>query len=63
MRIGPNRVGFRGILQPIADAVKLLNKEVIIPAAANRILFIIGPLLALEQHLAAWAVLPFIKVG
>jgi NADH-quinone oxidoreductase subunit H len=58
-RIGPNRVGFRGMLQPIADAVKLLQKEVILPAAANRILFIIGPLLALAPALVAWAVIPF----
>lgn len=58
-RIGPNRVGFRGLLQPLADAVKLLQKEVIIPAAANRILFILGPLLALAPALVAWAVLPF----
>ena len=58
-RIGPNRVGFRGLLQPIADAVKLLQKEVIIPAAANRFLFILGPLLALAPALIAWAVLPF----
>src|SRR5271156_3816359 len=59
VRIGPNRVGFRGLLQPIADAVKLLQKEVIIPAAANRFLFILGPLLALAPALIAWAVLPF----
>jgi NADH-quinone oxidoreductase subunit H len=58
-RIGPNRVGFRGILQPIADAVKLLQKEVIVPSAANRFLFILGPLLTLAPALVAWAVLPF----
>lgn len=58
-RIGPNRVGMRGILQPIADAIKLLNKEVIVPAAANPVLFILGPLLALAPALVAWAVLPF----
>ncbi|MBS0350293.1 MAG: NADH-quinone oxidoreductase subunit NuoH [Proteobacteria bacterium] len=58
-RIGPNRVGFRGMLQPLADAVKLLQKEIILPSAANRILFIIGPLLALAPALVAWAVLPF----
>lgn len=59
VRIGPNRVGPRGWLQPIADAVKLMFKEVILPAGANRILFIIAPVLALAVALAAWAVIPF----
>lgn len=59
VRIGPNRVGFRGFLQPIADIVKLLGKEVIIPNASNRYLFIIAPILALMPALAAWAVIPF----
>ncbi len=58
-RIGPNRVGPRGWGQPIADAVKLLFKEVIIPSRANRYLFRIAPLLALGPALAAWAVVPF----
>ena len=58
-RIGPNRVGLRGLLQPIADAVKLLNKEVIIPRQRIQYLFILGPLLALAPALVAWAVLPF----
>ncbi len=59
VRIGPNRVGFQGLLQPIADAVKLLMKEIIIPAGANRGLFILGPILAIAPALAAWAVIPF----
>ena len=59
VRIGPNRVGFQGLLQPIADAVKLLMKEIIIPSGANRSLFILGPILAIAPALAAWAVIPF----
>jgi NADH-quinone oxidoreductase subunit H len=58
VRIGPNRVGFQGLLQPIADAVKLLMKEIIIPSGANRALFILGPILAIAPALAAWAVIP-----
>ena len=59
VRIGPNRVGYYGLLQPIADAVKLLMKEIIIPSGANRGLFILGPILAIAPALAAWAVIPF----
>ena len=59
VRIGPNRVGPRGWLQPIADAVKLLFKEVIVPTRANRFLFFIAPILAIGPALAAWAVMPF----
>ena len=59
VRVGPNRVGPRGWLQPIADAVKLLFKETILPTNANRFLFVIGPILALAPALAAWAVVPF----
>lgn len=58
-RIGPNRVGFLGLLQPIADGLKLLNKELIIPSASNRYLFILAPILAIAPALAAWAVIPF----
>jgi NADH-quinone oxidoreductase subunit H len=61
VRIGPNRVGPRGWLQPIADAVKLMFKEIIIPANANRFLFIIAPILAIAPALAAWAVIPFMS--
>ena len=59
VRIGPNRVGPRGLLQPIADALKLLMKEVILPSSANRILYLLGPVLALAPALMAWAVIPF----
>lgn len=59
VRIGPNRVGPRGMLQPIADAVKLMFKETIFPANANRFLFISAPVLTLAPSLAAWAVVPF----
>lgn len=59
VRLGPNRVGPRGWLQPIADAVKLMFKEVIVPANANRFLFFTAPVLSLGPALAAWAVMPF----
>jgi NADH-quinone oxidoreductase subunit H len=59
VRIGPNRVGPRGWLQPIADAVKLAFKEIILPTGANRTLFIMAPILSLAPALAAWAVIPF----
>ncbi|MEK6748388.1 MAG: NADH-quinone oxidoreductase subunit NuoH [Pseudomonadota bacterium] len=58
IRIGPNRVGPRGLLQPIADAFKLIMKEMIIPSSANRFLFLLAPLIALAPALAAWAVVP-----
>jgi NADH-quinone oxidoreductase subunit H len=58
LRRGPNRVGFYGLLQPLADAAKLLMKEVVIPQSANRLLFFIAPLLSIMPALAAWAVLP-----
>jgi len=59
VRVGPNRVGPRGLLQPIADAVKLMFKEMIIPTNADRYLFVIAPILALAPALGAWAVIPF----
>jgi len=59
IRIGPNRVGPGGWLQPIADALKLMFKEIIIPAGANKFLFLLGPILAIAPALAAWAVIPF----
>ena len=59
VRIGPNRVGPRGLLQPIADSLKLMFKEVVIPSGANRFLFLAAPILALGPALAAWAVIPF----
>ncbi|WP_192484301.1 MULTISPECIES: NADH-quinone oxidoreductase subunit NuoH [Cysteiniphilum] len=58
-RIGPNRVGSFGLLQPIVDAVKLLLKEIIIPAKSNRYLFFIAPMLAFAPAYTAWAVVPF----
>ena len=59
VRVGPNRVGPKGWLQPIADAVKLMFKEIVIPTGANKFLFLMAPLLALGPALAAWAVFPF----
>jgi len=59
IRIGPNRVGPLGLLQPIADGVKLLFKEVIIPANSNKILYVLGPMAMIVPAVAAWAVVPF----
>jgi len=59
IRVGPNRVGPLGLLQPIADAVKLMFKEIILPTAANKPLFLLGPVMTIMPALAAWAVMPF----
>ena len=59
VRLGPNRVGPKGWGQPIADAIKLAFKEIILPAGANKVLFILAPILSLATALAAWAVVPF----
>ena len=66
-RIGPNRVGFFGFSlwglgQPIADAAKLIFKEIIIPSGSNKTLFIVAPILSVAPSLAAWAVIPFNNV-
>ncbi len=59
IRLGPNRVGPKGWLQPLADAVKLLFKEIIVPANASRYLFLFAPVLAFAPALVAWSVIPF----
>ncbi|MGH8725540.1 MAG: NADH-quinone oxidoreductase subunit NuoH [Burkholderiales bacterium] len=59
IRIGPNRVGPGGLLQPIADGIKLVFKEIILPANANKVLFLAAPVLMIMPALAAWAVIPF----
>lgn len=59
VRVGPNRVGFKGLGQPFADVFKLLFKEVIIPTNASRFLFLTAPILSLAPAVAAWAVIPF----
>jgi NADH-quinone oxidoreductase subunit H len=59
VRLGPNRVGPLGLLQPIADGLKLLVKEIVIPSGANKFLFVLAPIMAIGPALAAWAVVPF----
>jgi NADH-quinone oxidoreductase subunit H len=58
-RLGPNRVGYYGLLQPVADGLKLLMKEIIIPSGSNKFLFVLAPVLCIAPALAAWAVVPF----
>lgn len=60
-RIGPNRVGPRGLFQPFADTIKLLTKEIIIPTPSNRFLFITAPIISFATSLIGWAVIPFDK--
>ncbi|MFZ2855467.1 MAG: NADH-quinone oxidoreductase subunit NuoH [Rhodocyclaceae bacterium] len=59
VRIGPNRVGPWGLIQPIADGVKLFMKEIVIPTGADKPVFLIAPMFAFAPALAAWAVIPF----
>lgn len=59
IRLGPNRVGPAGLLQPIADALKLLLKEIVVPAKANKVLFFLAPIMTIMPALAAWSVVPF----
>ena len=59
VRLGPNRVGPMGLLQPIADGLKLLVKEIIVPTGANKFLFVLAPVMAIMPAMGAWAVVPF----
>lgn len=59
VRIGPNRVGPRGLLQPVADTLKLLTKELIVPTHSNRFLFIVAPIISFVTALIGWVVIPF----
>ena len=59
VRIGPNRVGWKGVLQPIADAIKLLMKEQLIPTGASKALFLLAPIISVAPAMAAWSIIPF----
>src|SRR5687767_6867887 len=58
-RVGPNTVGYYGILQPFADALKLILKETVIPSQSNKILFYLAPVLTLVFSLLGWGIIPF----
>jgi NADH-quinone oxidoreductase subunit H len=59
VRIGPNRVGPVGLLQPMADGLKLLLKEIVVPTRANKALFVLAPVMTIMPSLVAWVVIPF----
>ena len=59
IRVGPNRVGPKGLLQPIADALKLMFKEIIVPREASTVLYVLAPVMTIVPAMAAWAVIPF----
>lgn len=59
-RVGPNVVGFVGLLQPIADAAKLLLKEFVLPASSNKIIFVVAALASFSLSLSSWSVVPFL---
>jgi NADH-quinone oxidoreductase subunit H len=59
VRIGPNRVGWQGLLQPFADVIKMLLKEIVVPTNSSKFLFLLAPILSLVPAFAVWAVVPF----